>query len=85
MILRLVLFLFVYGLLLPKINTNLLYNSISDMDIIHQICCILIGSFMVYVCMYSILCERLCVYVCTRVCILLCKTEFCVRVFIVGQ
>ena len=66
-------------------NTNLLYNSIGDMNIMHQICCILIGSFMVYVCIYFILCERLCVCVCTRVCILLCKIEFCVCVFIVGQ
>ena len=51
MILRLVLF-FVYGLQLPKRNTNLLYNNIGDMNIMHQICCILIGSFMVYVCIY---------------------------------
>ena len=50
--------------------TNLLYNSISDMNIMHQICCILIGSFMVYVCMYFILCERLCV--CVRVCVYCC-------------
>ena len=33
------------------------------MNIMHQICCILIGSFMLYVCMYFILCERLCVRV----------------------
>ena len=79
MILRLFLF-FVYGLLLPKRNTSLLYNSIGDMNIMHQICCISIGSFMVYVYMYFILCERLCVCVCTRVCILLCKIEFCVCV-----
>ena len=68
MILRLVIY-FVYGLLLPKINTNLLYNSIGDMNIMHQICCILIGSSMVYVCMYFILSERLCVRMCVYCCV----------------
>ena len=37
------------------------------MNIMHQICCILIGSFMVYICMYFILSERLYVCVCTCV------------------
>ena len=49
--------------------------------IMHHICCILIGSFMVYVCMYFILCEHLCVCVCTRVSVLLCKIEFCVCIY----
>ena len=43
------------------------------MYIMHQIYYILIGSFMVFICMYTIFSERLCVCVCARVCILLCK------------
>ena len=33
----------------------------------HQIYCILIGSFMIFICMYSIFSERLCVRVCACV------------------
>ena len=69
-ILRLVFFL-VYGLLLPKINTNLLYNSFDDMNVMHQICCILIGNFIVYICMYFIY-VSVCVYACVRVCVYCC-------------
>ena len=35
---------------------------------LHQNCCILIGSFMVYICMYFLLSERLCVCVCILLC-----------------
>ena len=78
-------FFFVYGLFLPEINTNLSHNSFGYMYIMHQIYCILIGSFMVFICMYSILvsvclCACVCIYCCVRF-----KIEFCMCVFIVGQ
>ena len=61
-----------------------LHNSFGDMNVVHQIYSILVGGFVVYICMYFILGERLWVCVCVRVCILLCKIEFCMCVFIVG-
>ena len=60
----------VLGPLLFNIFVNVLFYT--DID-------------MIYICMYFILSERLCVCVCIRVCILLCKIEFCMCVFIVGQ
>ena len=73
MILRLVLFFFRIRIFTSEDNANLSHNSFGYMYIMHQIYCILIGSFMVFICMYSNFSERLCVCVCARVCILLCK------------
>ena len=73
MILRLVLCFFRIRTFTSEDNVNLSHNSFGYMYIMHQIYFILIGSFMVFICMYSIFSERMCVCVCARVCILLCK------------
>ena len=54
MILRLV-FFFRIRTFTSEDNANLSHNSFGYMYIMYQIYCILIGSFIVFICMYSIL------------------------------